>query len=123
MPDELALKLPRLTSAAGLARDAIGDGFAQRLGRDRTGDLSLVVSELVTNAVIHGRGAITLSIRVDGDGVYGEVVDEGAGFEWDVRERGRCRGDLNGRGLMIVAALSRRWGIQEGTTHVWFELA
>ena len=121
MPDELSLKLPRRTTAASMARCAIRDSFAQQLGRDRIGDLSLVVSELVTNAVIHGRGAITLKIRVDVDGVYGEVVDEGGGFEWDARER--LRDKLNGRGLLIVAALSRRWGIHEGTTHVWFELA
>ena len=48
-----------------------------------------MVSELVTNAVIHGHGAITLKLRVDGDDVYGEVVDEGGGFEPVVRERGR----------------------------------
>ena len=100
---------------------AISERFAQQLGRDRIVDLSLVVSELVTNAVLHGRGSIMLNIRVDGDGVSGEVVDEGGGFAWGVRERGRD--DLNGRGLMIVDALSRRWGINEGTTHVWFELA
>jgi hypothetical protein len=79
------------------------------------------VSELVSHAVIHGHGAITLKVRVDGDGVYGEVIDEGGGFEREVRERGPD--ELNGRGLMIVDALSRRWGIHEGTTHVWFELA
>ena len=121
MPDELSLKLPRLMTAAGIARSAISNGFAQHLARDRIGDLSLVVSELVTNAVIHGHGAITLKLRVDGDGVYGEVVDEGGGFVWHVRERGSDK--LDGRGLLIVAALSRRWGIHDGTTHVWFELA
>jgi len=121
MPDELALTLPRSNTAATLARSAISDRFAQELGRDRVGELLLVVSELVANAVLHGRGAITLKIRVDGDGVYGEVVDEGGGFEREVRECGPD--ELNGRGLMIVDALSRRWGIHEGTTHVWFELA
>jgi anti-sigma regulatory factor (Ser/Thr protein kinase) len=121
MPDEIALRLPRLMTAASLARRAIRDEFAQHLGRDRIGDLSLVVTELVTNAVIHGRGSITLNIRVDGDDVYGQVVDEGGDFEWGVRERGP--GELDGRGLMIVSALSRRWGVHGGTTHVWFELA
>ena len=79
------------------------------------------VSELVTNAVVHGRGAITLKIRVDGDGICGEVVDEGSGFEREVRECGPD--EFNGPGLMIVDGLSRCWGIHEGTTHVWFELA
>ena len=121
MQDELVLTLPRVKTAAALARSAISDRFALELGHEPIEDLSLVVSELVTNAVIHGRGAITLKIRLDGDGVYGEVVDEGGGFEWDVRER--SGDELNGRGLLIVAALSRRWGVLEGSTHVWFELA
>ena len=50
----------------------------------------------------------------------GEVVDEGAGFEREVRERGAQ--EIGGRGLLLVEALSSRWGIHEGTTHVWFEL-
>ena len=30
--------------------------------------------------------------------------------------------DVGGRGLGIVERMTRRWGIREGTTHVWFEL-
>ena len=120
MPDELHLELPRLQTAGITARSVISDRFAEQLGPDRVGELLLVVSELVTNAVSHGRGAITLKLRVDRDGVYGEVVDQGGGFEREMRERGPD--EFNGRGLMIVDALSRRWGIHEGTTHVWFEL-
>jgi two-component sensor histidine kinase len=110
-----------LQTAGRLARSAVSDRFAEELGPDRVGTLCLLVTELVTNAVVHGRGAITLKIRVDGDRVYGEVVDEGSGFEREVRERGPD--EFNGRGLMIVDALTRCWGIHEGTTHVWFELA
>jgi anti-sigma regulatory factor (Ser/Thr protein kinase) len=123
MPDELALdlSLPRLKTAGGLARRAIRERFADGLGCERTDELSLVVTELVSNAVVHGQGAIKLAVRVDGDRVQGEVIDEGGGFEHEVRERGPE--DFTGRGLSIVAALSNRWGIHEGTTHVWFELA
>jgi anti-sigma regulatory factor (Ser/Thr protein kinase) len=121
MPHELTVELPRLSTAGSLARSAVSDSFAEELGRDRVGELFLVVSELVTNAVLYGRGAITLKLRVDRDGIFGEVVDQGGGFEREVRERGPD--ELTGRGLMIVDALSRRWGIHEGTTHVWFELA
>ena len=121
MSVELHLRLPRHDSAAGIARKALDHRFADKLGRERAGDLALVVSELVTNAVVHGRGAISLTVRVDSDGVYGEVVDEGGGFEREVRERGPD--DVSGRGLHIVDAMSNRWGVHEGTTHVWFELA
>jgi anti-sigma regulatory factor (Ser/Thr protein kinase) len=119
--NELALSLPRSHTAGGVARRALRDRFAETLGAERTGELSLVVTELLTNAVIHGRGAIILKLRADGDRVYGEVIDEGGGFEQQMRESGPD--DVNGRGLSIVEALSSRWGIHEGTTHAWFELA
>ena len=82
--------------------------------------LRLVVSELVTNAVRHGEGAIELRLWRDGTTVRGEVVDEGGGFEHEVRTEGWD--DVGGRGLGIVERMTRRWGIREGTTHVWFEL-
>jgi len=81
MPDELHLTLPRHETAATVARRAIRSRFGEHLEPDRVGELSLLVTELVTNAVIHGRGVITLKIRVDGQDVDGEVVDEGGGFE------------------------------------------
>jgi hypothetical protein len=49
-----------------------------------------------------------------------EVIDEGSGFEYELRRMDFS--DLHGRGLSIVEAESSRWGIHEGTTHVWFEL-
>jgi anti-sigma regulatory factor (Ser/Thr protein kinase) len=106
MPDELALdlSLPRLKTAGGLARRAIREHFADGLGCERTDELSLVVTELVSNAVVHGQGAIKLAVRVDGDRVQGEVIDEGGGFEHEVRERGSE--DFTGRGLSIAPRTS-----------------
>jgi hypothetical protein len=48
------------------------------------------------------------------------VIDEGAGFEHEIRGRGPE--DVSGRGLFLVDAMAPRWGIHEGTTHVWFEI-
>ena len=96
MSVELTLALPRHDSAAGIARKALNQRFAADLGRERAGNLALVVSELVTNAVAHGEGAISLAVRVDGDRVLGEIVDEGGGFEREVRERGPD--EVSGRG-------------------------
>jgi anti-sigma regulatory factor (Ser/Thr protein kinase) len=115
----LSLNVRRENSAPSAARQAIEQRFSE-LGPDRLADLALVVSELVSNAVVHGRGTITLKLQHDGDVVRGEVIDEGGGFEQQVRDSGP--NDLGGRGLFIVEALSSRWGIHEGTTHVWFEL-
>jgi anti-sigma regulatory factor (Ser/Thr protein kinase) len=120
MAFELSMTLPRDRSAAAVARAALRERFLEALGERRTSELALVVSELVANAVVHGRGEIALQVRADGDRVHGEVIDQGGGFERQVRELGPA--EVGGRGLIIVDALSSRWGIHEGTTHVWFEL-
>ena len=80
----------------------------------------LAVSELVTNAVLHGRGPIELRVTHDHDRVLGEVVDQGAGFEHQARTL--AIDTVGGRGLSIVAAVSDRWGIHAGSSHVWFEM-
>ena len=46
------------------------------------------------------------------------IFTTGAGHYWDFD-----KADVSGRGLFLVEALTNRWGIHEGTTHVWFELA
>jgi two-component sensor histidine kinase len=115
----LSLSLSRELSAPAAARRAIEHRFDQ-LSSERVAELALVVTELVSNAVKYGRGAITLKIHHDNEVVRGEVIDEGGGFEREVRERGPE--DVSGRGLFVVEALCSRWGIHEGTTHVWFEL-
>ena len=80
----------------------------------------LLVSELVTNAVVHGVGRIVLSIELDEDRLLIEVIDEGSGFEHTARQV--PFDELSGRGLAIVEATSSRWGIHAGTTHVWAEI-
>jgi anti-sigma regulatory factor (Ser/Thr protein kinase) len=121
MPDPLALTLPRTLAAGSVARAAVQDRFGADLTSAQLEALELVVSELVTNAVLHGEGEVELRLAVDGQRIRGEVIDQGGGFEREVRDRGPD--ELGGRGLQIVEALSARWGIHEGTTHVWFELA
>lgn len=53
---------------------------------DELTDLKTVVSEAVTNAVIHGYrdrpdGVVTITARIEGDTVYLTVQDEGEGIE------------------------------------------
>ncbi|MGW0769703.1 ATP-binding protein [Streptomyces sp. NPDC002676] len=87
----------------------------------RAADLSLCVSELATNALLHGvppgRGFL-LRLRYDGDLVRAEVHDSGPGTPLIAEEP-----DEGGRGLLLVAALSDKWGVGErdpGKT-VWCE--
>jgi anti-sigma regulatory factor (Ser/Thr protein kinase) len=89
-------------------------------------DMRLLVSELVTNCVVHGgadagKRQIRVKTAVEGDCVRGEVCHEGPRFaapggETDLEEPG-------GLGLVLVEQLSRSWGIaRNGVTCVWFEL-
>lgn len=80
----------------------------------------LTASELVTNALKHGRGAIELRLQRLVDRVRLEVIDEGAGATPAIRE---VEADGSGGwGLRIVDEVALRWGAFEGTTHVWAEL-
>ena len=114
------VELPRDPSAAAAARCELRETLAGRLPQRVLDDLALVVSELVTNAVMHGQGGIRLRLQVDDENVRGEVVDAGGGFEHELRELGLFA--TSGRGLLIVDRLTTRWGVHEGTTHVWFEM-
>lgn len=123
MPEkvDLEVELPRATAAPHLARRALRRLCADRIERDQLAEAELLVSELTSNACFHGRGnSITLRAQLDEDRLLVEVIDQGSGFERDLRRRDF--GQVGGWGLGIVEDLSSRWGVHEGTTHVWFEL-
>jgi len=119
--DELMFEVPRHESGPALARTRVREAFADRLTLRRLEDLLVIVSELSTNALLHGRGEISVRVQLDGGVLRGEVIDQGGGFERKVQTRGVDA--LGGNGLRIVGTLSRQWGIHDGSSHVWFELA
>jgi anti-sigma regulatory factor (Ser/Thr protein kinase) len=93
------------------ARDSIGD------------DLDLVLSELVGNALRHAGGVREVALAT-GDGAVRVTVADGDDRAPIVREPGA---DLeSGRGLLLVEALSRAWGVEHhvayGGKGVWSEL-
>jgi anti-sigma regulatory factor (Ser/Thr protein kinase) len=122
VPGEVRLRvgLPRTRVAPGHARRALRNLCADHVEADLLVDAELLVSELVTNALRHGAGDISLRARVDDDRLVVEVIDEGSGFEHALRRHDFEQ--VGGWGLDIVDDLSSRWGVHEGTTHVWFEL-
>ncbi len=111
--------LPRAATAPALARRALVEWYGDLIEDDELDQARLVVSELVTNAVLHGRGRIRLSTSLDEDRLLVEVIDEGSGLEHKVAEV--PPEEFHGRGLAIVDNASSRWGVHEGTTHVWAE--
>ena len=112
--------LPRSPEAPGQARAALASSYAGQLDADEVNRARLLTSELVTNAVLHGNGRIVLRAHLDHDRLLVEVIDEGEGFEHELRVRDFE--ELGGRGLSIVDAEASRWGVHEGSSHVWFEL-
>jgi two-component sensor histidine kinase len=115
---ELALRPTPQTPR--IARRRLAERFAAQLGDDELQDAKLLTSELVTNAVLHGRGQIELTARLDENRLTVDVADEGHGFEPAGLERPFDA--VGGHGLNIVDTIASRWGIQAGSSHVWFEL-
>jgi anti-sigma regulatory factor (Ser/Thr protein kinase) len=119
MIDVIDATLPRDPGASSVARRVLQSRFSS-LETSELHTVKLLVSELVNNAVLHGKGKITLRGALSPTKVRVEVVDEGTGFVPDL-SKARYE-DRRGRGLLIVDAQASRWGICNGTTTVWFEL-
>jgi PAS domain S-box-containing protein len=83
---------------------------AHQLSRWELGHLvattQVVVTELLTNAIVHARGPIQLRL-VRNQSLICEVSDSSAAAP-HLRRAGRL--DEGGRGLFLIAQLSRRWG-------------
>ncbi len=87
---------------------------------DQLDTARLLVSELVSNAVLHGEGKITLSAWLGADALHVEVRDQGGRFAHEDRPPdARVTG---GWGLQLVSTESSRWGISNDSARVWFEL-
>jgi anti-sigma regulatory factor (Ser/Thr protein kinase) len=116
-----ALDIPRDPRAPSLARRMVDDldGMVVPTAADHA---RLLLSEVVGNAVRHGEGTtirVLLDARVEGE-LRCEVSDEGPGFVPTTRDKPAT--EEGGWGLHLVEALSRRWGVRDGSTRVWFEL-
>jgi anti-sigma regulatory factor (Ser/Thr protein kinase) len=117
-PSSIALTLAGDESSPRRARVALRQLGAGRGWRSADGEL--VLSELVTNAVRHGEGDIHVILTETGGRLSGEVVDHGPSF---ARPRVRLRPvSAGGWGLVIVAALTERWGLTVGASRAWFEM-
>jgi anti-sigma regulatory factor (Ser/Thr protein kinase) len=126
--ERVELEFAREPAAPGRARAELREAVAGRLGETDLATLTLLTSELVTNAVIHpgqeASGTTAVRITAYPDRVRVEVTDPGSGFEVaDLPPRPR---EFGGRGLIVVEGLASRWGTTQGGAEggftVWVEL-
>ncbi|MBD0842250.1 ATP-binding protein [Streptomyces sp. TRM68416] len=106
--------LPCTVTSAGRARRLTSSFLARPrsriapVGAEQVAAATLIASELVANAVRHGRTGCRLRLRVGAGHVTVEVRDDAPGRP---RTRAGRAEDESGRGLAIVRILSERFDI------------
>ncbi|HEX4186561.1 MAG TPA: ATP-binding protein [Solirubrobacteraceae bacterium] len=125
LPAPLELAVDRNVQAPAIARAALS-GMCQDLRLDGSlrQTLVLLISEVVSNAVLHSSGPaeapITIVANVTQEVFRVSVTDAGHGFVPSGRDPARVEG---GYGLYLLEKAASRWGVEESSpTTVWFEL-
>jgi integral membrane sensor domain MASE1/anti-sigma regulatory factor (Ser/Thr protein kinase) len=121
---EVVVRLAGEADAVPAARRAVQELEAE-LDPELLTNVSLLVSELVTNSIRHAEtttpASIELQARVLADRVRVEVRDRGPGFE--PKPQAPHRRSRSGWGLYLVDQVADRWGVTRGDgTGAWFEI-
>jgi anti-sigma regulatory factor (Ser/Thr protein kinase) len=84
-------------------------------------DAMVLVSELVTNSVLHGGPPLVVAVECDGTLLQVRVRDGSSALPIP---QAAGQSDENGRGLAMVAAMSDDWGVEPDAAgkQVWFVL-
>lgn len=121
LPAGVRRTLPPHPSSVGAARRLVREEL-ERSGRvDLCDTAELLVSEIVTNALVHAGTPIEVHARVRGDALRVEISD-GSAAAPAIRHHSSMAG--TGRGLRLLQAMVESWGTELralGKT-VWFEL-
>jgi CheY-like chemotaxis protein len=104
-----ALALRMDPSAAAAARVFVTERCVEWSCEPAIDAANLIVSELVTNAVLHGRSHPQLVLVHEGGSLRIEVADDSAASP---EPRLPDDDDEHGRGLLLVGAFSAAWGVQ-----------
>ena len=121
--------VPHQPRGARVARQRLSATLAGLVAQERLSDAMSIAAELVGNAVRHATPLPGGVVRVAwhlliGGGLLIKVTDGGSANSNAPMIRPPSADAVDGRGLAIVAALSRRWGVErDGLGQcVWAEL-
>lgn len=116
-------QLPDDARAPALARAFLRDAACETHHARVVDEAELLVSELVTNAVLHGAPPITMRVECDGSNGLRVSVTDNNPEPARVRQAGPA--DESGRGMRLVDVISDDWGIEPRSDvgkDVWFRL-
>jgi anti-sigma regulatory factor (Ser/Thr protein kinase) len=117
------IRLPTTTRAPATARKFLRAAACAEHNARVLDEAELLVSELTTNAVLHGTPPVT--VRVECDGSRGMCVSVGDTSPEHPLGRDAADEEESGRGVRLVDVISDRWGTDEQPGDgkvVWFRL-
>lgn len=119
--DPRRLDLPAEPSSVREARSFVKRVLVERGFNDAVDLVTLLVSELATNAVLHARTAYSVIVSTSRQDVTVEVLD---GSDVPPRHRQNSSSAATGRGVALVDRLATSWGTSQASNGfakgVWF---
>ena len=119
--DPGVVQLPADLTSPSQARTFVRQRLTALSREDVLDEAMLLTTELVTNAVIHAKSEVRVGVNQLEGRVRVEVADQGGGA---LTLKTPDTEQMNGRGLLLVEAMSLSWGTSADDTEklVWFEL-
>lgn len=119
----LATTFPPGAETPGQARRFVRNSLAGQVSANAIEVAQLLVSELVTNTVVHAASSVEVEVAVDEAGIVVRVRDADTGPL--VSRSGTTELDEGGRGFILIDRLAHSWGTEHGGGRktVWFRLA
>jgi PAS domain S-box-containing protein len=119
---ERRVRLDPVPESARQARVLVGEALEEAGQPGFEDSATLLVSELVTNAIVHARTSIEVAVVATAATVYVGVSDSSGQLP---ARRDYGTGATTGRGLALVELIAARHGTEthdDGSKTVWFEL-
>jgi anti-sigma regulatory factor (Ser/Thr protein kinase) len=117
----VTLDLPPEPASATVARQVTRRQLGVACPSEAVEVAALLVTELVSNAVLHARTAIVLAIECTPGRVFIRVADKSAALP---RHRSYGSTASTGRGIALVDELATAWGVERSPhgKEVWCEI-